>query len=480
MDKRKLRISLLAGLLALALVVGLAAGFLPTEAQAASSSELKAQLNSLKKQKSNLEAEIRNLRGQISQNATEIEQMVSEKNVIDQEIFLMYQQIDNINNQIATYSMLIADKQEELVAAEAKFTDLLEENKERIQAMEEEGDVTYWSVLFMANSFSDLLDRFNMIQEIAASDKRRLDALNAAAKVVADAKVVLEEEKVGLEESKKALDDTQAELEAKREEADELLVELVDRGMEYEMLVELSESAQAQLMIDIANKEDEYDAAVYREWLATSIPPTTKPKPPSETKPPETTPTKPGETTAPTQETKPGETTAPTEETKPDETTVPTEETKPTETTKPQETTKATEPQETKPAKVTWKLPMSYVKMTSAFGYRTDPVYGGKAFHYGVDLAAPQGRPIYATRSGTVSIASYDGACGYYVQINHGDGYRSIYMHMTHYVVSKGQSVSQGQVIGYCGSTGKSTGPHLHFGISKNGSYVNPANYIPI
>ena len=463
MDKRKLHMSVLAGILALAMVIGLAAGFLPTTADAASSSELKTQLKVLKQQKAGLEAEIRNLRGQISENASEIERMVAEKNVIDQEIFLLYQQITNINNQIATYSMLIADKQEELVAAEARYADLLQENKERIQAMEEEGDVTYWSVLFQANSFADLLDRLNMVQEIAASDKRRLEELNAAAKVVAQAKAVLEEEKQGLEETKQTLDATQQELEAKREEADALLVELVNRGMEYEMLVEQSENAQAQLMIDIANKEDEYNDAIYREWLATSVPPTTKPKPPSQTEPPEvTTPTQPDETTKPTE---PGETTEPTEETE-----KPSEETKPTET----------EPEETKPAKVTWKVPISYTKMTSPFGYRTDPVYGGKRFHYGVDLAAPQGRPIYATRAGTISIASYDSECGYYVQINHGDGYKSIYMHMTHYVVSRGQTVSQGQVIGYCGSTGKSTGPHLHFGISKNGSYVNPANYIPI
>ena len=127
-----------------------------------------------------------------------------------------------------------------------------------------------------------------------------------------------------------------------------------------------------------------------------------------------------------------------------------------------------------------WKVPINYTAMTSAFGWRIHPIYGTRKFHYGVDLAAPTGTPIYATRSGTVSTASYNGSAGYYVQINHGDGFRSIYMHMTHYVVSAGQNVSQGQVIGYCGSTGGSTGPHLHFGISYNGSYVNPANYIPI
>jgi len=471
MDKRKLHMSVLAGILVLALVIGLAAGFLPMTAEAATSSELKAQLNALKKDKANIEAEIRKLKNQISENSSEIERMVAEKNVIDQEIFLLYQQIENINNQIATYSMLIADKQEELVAAEARFAALMEDNKERIQAMEEEGDVSYWSVLFQANSFSDLLDRFNMVQEIAASDKRRLDELNAAAKVVADAKAQLEEEKQGLEESKTALDTTQQELEVKREEADQLLADLVARGMEYELLVEQSEDAQAQLMKDIANKKEEYDEAVYREWLATSVPPTTKPKPPSQTQPkPTTQPTVPGETTKPTEATKPGETTKPTEETKPDETTKPTE---------PKET-EPTAPPTTKPKEESWKVPIKYKQLTSPFGWRIHPIYGTKKFHYGVDLAANKGTPIWASRSGTVSAASYDSSSGYYVQINHGDGFKSIYMHMTHYIVKKGQKVSRGDVIGYCGSTGASTGPHLHFGISKNGTYVNPANYINI
>ena len=457
MDKRKRTKSILAGVLALVLVIGLAAGFMPATAHAVTSGELKAQLNALQQQNSNLQAEIRNLRSKLSENTDEIQRMVEEKNIIDQEIFLLYQQIDNINNQIATYSMLIADKQDELTAAQDKFDQLLAQNKERIQAMEEEGEVTYWSVLFQANSFADLLDRLNMVREIAAADKRRLEQLNAAAKEVSEAKAVLEEEKLALEETKKTLDTTQEELEVKRAEADALLVELVDRGMEYEAMVAMSEQTQAQLMLEIANKKDEYDNAVYREWLATSVPPTTKPKPPSQTTPPETPPTKP---------TEPGETTEPTQET-----------TEPEETTKPTEETK---PQETKPAEESWALPIYYTAFTSAFGYRTDPVYGGSAYHYGVDLAAPTGTPIYASRSGTVSTATYDGSCGYYVQINHGDGYRSIYMHMTHYVVSAGQYVSRGQVIGYCGSTGKSTGPHLHFGISYNGSYVNPANYIPI
>ena len=99
--------------------------------------------------------------------------------------------------------------------------------------------------------------------------------------------------------------------------------------------------------------------------------------------------------------------------------------------------------------------------------------------HNGIDLAAAQGTPIYATRAGKVTRTSYQaGGAGNYVSINHLDGFSSIFMHMTHYVVSQGQDVSQGQLIGYVGSTGISTGPHLHFGISYAGTYVNPLAYI--
>ena len=126
-----------------------------------------------------------------------------------------------------------------------------------------------------------------------------------------------------------------------------------------------------------------------------------------------------------------------------------------------------------------WQYPLPYrVTVTSAYGYRVHPVTGQWSFHTGVDLAAGAGTPIYATRSGTVTTATYSDVYGYYVTINHGDGYSSLYGHMTHYVVSAGETVSQGQVIGYVGSTGWSTGAHLHFTIYYNGSTVNPMDYI--
>ena len=118
--------------------------------------------------------------------------------------------------------------------------------------------------------------------------------------------------------------------------------------------------------------------------------------------------------------------------------------------------------------------------LTSPFGNRDTGIAGASTYHQGVDLAAPQGTPIYASRGGTVTRATHGSAAGHYVSINHGDGFSSIYMHMEYYTVSAGQTVSQGQVIGYVGKSGITSGYHLHFGIAYNGAYVNPCAYVAL
>ena len=125
-----------------------------------------------------------------------------------------------------------------------------------------------------------------------------------------------------------------------------------------------------------------------------------------------------------------------------------------------------------------WLRPCSYVKLTSPFGYRDSPTAGASTYHQGVDLAAPQVTPFYSSRAGRVTVAGFGSAAGYYVTINHLDGFSSIYMHLNNYVVSSGQTVSAGQLIGYVGNSGIATGYHLHFGIAYNGAYVNPASYV--
>ena len=125
----------------------------------------------------------------------------------------------------------------------------------------------------------------------------------------------------------------------------------------------------------------------------------------------------------------------------------------------------------------TWPCP-SYSYISSEFGYRIHPIYGYQRFHSGLDMAAPSGSPILAAADGKVVAASYEATMGNYVMIDHGDGLYTVYMHASALYVSTGQEVSAGTQIAAVGSTGSSTGPHLHFSVRLNGQYVNPHNYL--
>lgn len=119
----------------------------------------------------------------------------------------------------------------------------------------------------------------------------------------------------------------------------------------------------------------------------------------------------------------------------------------------------------------TYPLPSGYRYVTSKFGYRNHPVTGVYKLHTGVDISAPNGTAIYAAQSGTVIIAGYSSAWGNYVVINHGGGVTTLYAHMSKILTTKGATVSAGTQIGRVGSTGYSTGNHLHFEVRQNGSY---------
>ncbi len=124
-----------------------------------------------------------------------------------------------------------------------------------------------------------------------------------------------------------------------------------------------------------------------------------------------------------------------------------------------------------------WPAP-SYTRISDDYGNRIHPTLGVQQFHNGIDMAAPNGSPILAAESGTVVAATYNSSMGNYIMINHGNGLYTIYMHASALYVSTGQKVTRGQKIAAVGSTGRSTGPHLHFSVRQNGSYVNPRNFL--
>ena len=122
--------------------------------------------------------------------------------------------------------------------------------------------------------------------------------------------------------------------------------------------------------------------------------------------------------------------------------------------------------------------PVGNAPITSGFGYRTDPVSGASAFHAGIDFGASCGTPIKAAGNGTVISAGWQGGYGNATIINHGGGMATLYGHQSAFAVGAGQSVTAGQVIGYVGSTGKSTGCHLHFEVRVSGNPVDPRQYL--
>jgi len=378
------------------------------DARAASSKDIQKELDALEEQNAAIQREINAIQSEYNANFGEMTSIVDQKGSIDQEIALLSNKIENTNDQIAAHSQLIANTQEQLESAQTELRDLSNAHRERIRVMEEYGNLTYWQVIFEANSFMDLLDRITMMQEISAADRRRIEQMRIVSDIVTATQQNLEEEKADLEVTREALEADQLALEEKRRESDELLYDLEQKAEEFELLLAQSEILQDDLMLEIAAKEKELKEAKYNEELA-----------------------------------------------------------------------RLALQGENPPSNASWVTPVSGYTVTSPFGMRTHPILGYARMHNGIDMACAQGTPIYATRGGTVTVASYQaGGAGNYVSINHLDGFASIYMHMTNYVVSVGQTVSQGQLIGYVGSTGLSTGPHLHFGVSYAGTYVNPLAYI--
>ena len=366
---------------------------LPHPAYAATTSEIKDQITDLKVENAVIQAQIDSVRSQYNANASEIQALVDKKNAVDQEIALLHDQILNINEQLRIYGQMISDAQERLDDANLRLAQLNRQYKERIRAMEEEGEITYWQVIFESSSFTDMLDRVD---------------LQVASATVEENQRILNEEMLDLQETRQQLSDSEEMLKVKRTESDDILRELIAQQSEFQAVLDEASKIQDDLLTEIAQKQKELQAAQYKEELV-----------------------------------------------------------------------KMALKGENPPSNATWIEPVSGYTISSPFGNRKSPTAGASSNHKGVDMACPSGTPIYATRAGTVTVASYQaGGAGYYVSINHGDGFASIYMHMTRYVVSKGQSVAQGELIGYVGSTGIATGPHLHFGVSYGGTYVNPMAYL--
>lgn len=415
MKTRKRFITVVAVVLALLMLFSVLISVLSSVASAVSQSDIDA----LQEQKSALQAEQETLQSEITGLQNEQASVIEQKAALDEQNELARQEIELINEQIDIYDQLIENKSAELEEAITAQEEQTEKYRVRMRAMEEEGTVSYLAILFDATSFSDLLSRIDMVREIMERDSELETQFIEAKEHVAEVKADYEATQVEQEQTKTELLARKAELEEQIEAAYALIAEIEADIESHQAEYLANEEAENQIDAEINNLIAQLEAQRLAE---------------EEAKRKEQEQQNQANNNTPS-----GNTTPSTE--------VPT-------------------------GMFIW--PTTGYTVSSKWGYRIHPIFGTQKFHAGIDIAVSSGEPIYAAASGTVVTAVYSSSYGNYVMIDHGNGYYTLYAHMTQYIVTNGQSVSQGEVIGYVGSTGWSTGPHLHYEVRVNGSTIDP------
>ena len=388
----------------------------PLSAQAAKSglSDAKSKKTALEAEKKKTEQELKNLEDLKSDTTAYVKKLDSSLESIGNELSKLGDDIDAKEKQIDT------TKQE---LSEAKETEKsqYESMKLRIKYMYEKGDSTYVDLLMESGSLSELLSKAEYITKISSYDRQKLDEYAATKEKIAEKEKSLESEHAELLM-------LQDETEAKQASVEKLLAAKQTELQNYETKIASAEGQISEYAKSIAAQENQIK----------SIEAEIKRKEEEARKKAE-------------------------EEKK-----------------KAAAANKAAQTYKTVSLgdiSFTWPCPASG-RITSGFGGRKSPTKGASSNHQGIDISAPTGTSIVAAAAGEVVIATYSSSAGNYVMISHGGGVYTVYMHASSLLVSQGQSVKKGQTIAKVGSTGYSTGSHLHFGVRVNGSYVNPTKYV--
>ena len=371
---------------------------------------------------------------------------------LDMQLLQLADELDQLETDIAAKQAEVDETTAHLAEAEQTEREQYEAMKLRIQYMYEKGDSSYLDMLLSSGSMSELLNRAEYIQEISVYDRDMLEKYKA---IVADIAAT----KAKLEEELQQLEDLKTQTEAKQQSVlmlvDEKNKELANLNSQLETQAELRagyEADLAEMNARIAQMEEEIRKAEEEARRRAEEEARRKAEEEARRKAEEAARAREGA----------GEASGKAVDA-------------------PKDTEKKTSSSSSSGAKATgslsWPLPASdYI--TSGFGHRESPTAGASSNHQGIDIGAATGSSITAADGGTVITASYSSSAGNYVVISHGNGLSTVYMHCSKLLVSEGDTVSKGQTIAKVGSTGYSTGPHLHFGVRKNGSYVNPTDYV--
>lgn len=334
------------------------------------------------------------LQGKIDATKKEKDKALEAKALLDERNEVLQDQITTVKAQIDETSKRIAENEAQEKAQYEIFC-------KQVRQEEERGPVSYWSVLFKATSFADLLSRADFINEIMEHDQQVINDLQTI-------RTQLDKDREALEAQQAVLNDSQAELESQIAEANSIVNDLAStaEGLQKMYDEEEAEGERIQAMID-----DYYSQHGDVGGGGTSG----------------------GSNDTSTQDGVLSGLIWPTNQTR-------------------------------------------YI--TSKFGPRVPPVPGASSYHPGIDIGVPYGTDVYASQDGVVIQAGWNGGYGISVIIAHPNGVTTLYGHMCDWLVSEGQTVSRGQVIGLVGSTGNSSGPHIHMEVRINGTRVDPLSYL--
>lgn len=367
-----------------------------------------------------------------------IDSLKGSKEDIQSEVEKLDKQLNEISGKVKELESQLSKKRQEIADTESALNKAKEQEKKqyrnmkkRIQFMYENGQTSYVEMLLSADSFTDFLNAVEYITQISQYDRKMLKEYQNMQVTIADTQKTLETDYASLQslqakvqEEKQAV----AALEsAKKGELNDVADDLTDAqtvAKAYEAEIQAQNEVIAQ--IQAAQKRAAEQQAAQQQAQAAE------------------------ENQCATDAAGENQNTA-------------------------QNTTPSGNGQST--GSMMWPCPSSK-RVTSDYGPRTSPTNGASSNHKGIDIGAAYGADIVAADGGTVLVATYSSSGGNYVIIDHGGGLCTVYMHASSLTVSAGQTVSKGQVIAKVGSTGISTGNHLHFGVTLNGVYVSPWGYV--
>jgi len=352
-------------------------------------------IDKLKSDANDLASQKKELASQLSKVRADKSKAQDRKSLIEQQINVIQSEINNYDAQIQNYATLIGEKEVDLAETQQKEAAQYELFCKRVRSMEEDGEVSYWSILFSSSDFSDLLDNFMMVEEIMQYDNGVMESLVSLREQIEADKAALESAKADKESARQAKVAAKQDQEAKQAEVDKLIDEISADEDALEAQEAQMRKEAAAIDAEIKKKQKELASQISNVVSESGF---------------------------------------------------------------------------------LWPL-SGYNTLSSLYGSRIHPLTGKANNHTGIDIPAPKGTSILASKSGVVVTSAYNNSYGNYVVVAHSDGTSTLYAHMSKRNVSEKQTVKQGAVVGYVGSTGSSTGNHLHFEIRVNGVRKDPVNY---